>query len=233
LIDIKETKRYLANSKIEIKSIYSTNSPSGCFEKEVYTFLSTTVEPKTLFTSKSLKEKIKEYCQPIHSTLQRYGLAKTEEDKRHAKKLFFVMAAPLVVLGGTKLYFGITREKPIWFLVILLFFSINILYKVVSPESIPTPFGKKYVKKMKKQFSWMKNSVKKGIFPEGVDPGFCVALFGAGVLSSASGYALLSNVFAESIASSSDYGRDRRRSRRSSRGGGCGGGRGGCGGRGG
>jgi hypothetical protein len=90
----------------------------------------------------------------------------------------------MAAVGGTKLYLGITRGRPVLFLVALLTLSLIGLFRLVKPWAISTRLGRRYLWRLGEHFDWLKESVRSGRIQEGIDPAFGAAIFGIGIVGS-------------------------------------------------
>ena len=120
----------------------------------------------------------------------------------------------IIGVGGTKLFLEILRDRPVFFLALLLIASVIAVFVILKPSSNPTSLGRRYLKEMERHFGWLKKLVKNGLMLEGIDPSLTIAIFGIGVLTGSTLYQSYQGVFSPV----------------NQQGGGCGGGAGGCGG---
>jgi hypothetical protein len=103
------------------------------------------------------------------------------------------------------------------FIFFMIFFNV---------EGELSKLGSLYLNNMKAQYSWLKDSIKYWGIPKGIDPSYCVALFG---IISVSGNTYL-NSFRKAFTIPSSGGGCGDFGCGGCGGGGCGGGCGGCGG---
>ncbi len=207
---------------VEIQGMPSDQKPRTGIEKEVYQFVQTPRRSRDLFLNADLRRRIEPHLAAIYRELEQLHLIRTGSDRLWAWLGTLVMFLVIAGVGGTKLILGLTRGRPVLFLVILLIVSFIFLFSVAKPWSLSSRLGCRYLKKLGKQFGWLKETVKQRESSEGIDPAFGVAIFGAGILAGSTFYTSYGEAFARSSSGSSG-----------GCGGGCGGGGcgdGGCGG---
>jgi uncharacterized protein (TIGR04222 family) len=204
-------------------------------QKAVFDFInsSTSVYPGEIFTDSGLKSKLDTLFLNIYPKLENMRLVRRAEEFSRAWKAFIVCMGFLLLIGGSKLFFGITRNKPSVYLFFLLLINLIILWKVTKPTSrLPTNLGRKYLKRMEEKLSWMKEQLEKNN-KETINPDILIAVYGVGILSG-SEYKEFNDSFkkANSFGSGGCGGGCGYSSSSSGcgGGGGCGGGCGGCGG---
>jgi len=63
----------------------------------------------------------------------------------------------LLLFGGIKFYLGISRDKPVTFLFILIIISVVVLFNVIKPHKVKyTALGKKFIDHSYQRFEWLK-----------------------------------------------------------------------------
>jgi len=174
---------------------------------------------------------------PIETRLATHGLRPTYEERKSA---CFSSILPLVFLGGIgviKLLVGLSRGKPVIFLVILLVITF-IAAKVISPKvKRLTADGESLLEKLRLKHETARRAVStaEADTPEMLFTG--VALLGASSLMSSADFAEihkdLHKTFDQPVVSGTSDGGCSSGFGDSGGGGGCGGGCGGCGGGGG
>lgn len=85
------------------------------------------------------------------------------------------MTAFLLLFGGTKLLLGLSRGKPVFFLVIAMVISILFLKKYLTPTQ--TALGKKFIAASAQRFEWLKRSQDSSLLTDD-NVLYGVALFG-------------------------------------------------------
>jgi len=211
-----------SNATLEIKK-QSQQNPSGAVENEIYQFLQSPKKPKDIFKDASLQDRIKMHVEPIQRELEQLHLARTESERNRAWGITAIAFLVIFGVGGTKYHLGKTFGYPTDFLFALLWGSLIVLWisttssAIFGSSDITTTLGRRYLKEMREQFSWVKESIDKGNVPEGIDPSLVVALGGIGILAGSALYQPYSEVFCPEKSTGWS-------------GGGCGGGGGGGGG---
>lgn len=228
LIDIKEgiSQDFYLGTNIEtqifeVQSAQKNNKTLTPIEKEIYQFLQSSKKTEDLFHDIDLKIKIEGYLAPVYSELKQLGLIRTEEDMTRAMWIATITAIIMAIVGGAKLYLGITRGRPVIFLILLLGASIFALFTTIKPTATLTRRGRRYLGTIEKQFDMAK----------AFDPTSALAILGIGVLSTYTPY----TPFYDAFAGAAGRKKEDQKNGGSSYSGGCGGGSsdgggGGCGG---
>ena len=194
--------------------------------RTIHEFLFRKRKSSELFKSGDLKDSLDLHLQAVEQGLTQGRLMKTGGD---TSRSWLVSAAVLVVMllpGLTKIHLGITREKPVLFLFLLVILSVVGLGVALKPWSKISELGRSHLAKLATDFRWIKEKARKGVLT-GIDPAFAVAVFGPTVLGMSHGYGQYQSVFHNSSGFSCG-GCSGSASVGCSGGGGCGGG--GCGG---
>ena len=85
--------------------------------------------------------------------LEQLHLVRTRTGRHRAWTATITMAIVIGAVGGTKLYFGITRGRPVLFLVCLLILSLIMLFHFLRPWENRTRLGRRYLKSLAKEQS--------------------------------------------------------------------------------
>lgn len=195
LVDIEKSISFWKGEETYIRSKSSQEMELSPIEKKVYRFLKSPRKPHDLLKDSRLKQRINIYMEPVNRQLEDLCLARTARDRFRIWMALIIAAGIIIMVGGTKLYFGITRNRPVVFLIILLIGSLVILFRILNPTAISTRIGRRYLKALEKHFDWVKESLQSNKIPEGVDPAFSVAVFGIGSLAGVSLYNPFSEIF--------------------------------------
>lgn len=204
------TKHWWKHDDIEVVAKPSEKIILKSIEGEIYKFLQSTEKSPNPLKDTGLRGRIEQYLEPTYKEFEQLRLIRSKSIRVWAWIVTILIFLVIYIIGGTKLYLGITHNHPVGFLIILLIIWMIVLFKVLKPWSISTRLGRRYLKSLKKRF---------GRFPS-----FSVAISGVGILAYTSLYGFFGGAFPSSIESGYvGYGGDI--------GGGCGGGCGdGCGG---
>jgi uncharacterized protein (TIGR04222 family) len=181
------------------------------------------------FTQKSIKT-IQNILRPNKENLERLKLLPDSEIKKRYWKATLISIFFLLLIGGTKLYLGISRGKPVIFLVLLLLLSVIAVFLLIKPYNIKhSALGKDLIKITSRRFDWLKNKDNSSLMSDD-NLLYGIAIFGiSAFMGSTLGQVLENPVLLETYAgSSSSYGYGCGGA--GCGGGGCGGGCGGCGG---
>jgi uncharacterized protein (TIGR04222 family) len=172
--------------------------------------------------------------EPIVTALVDRGLVIEEEAGKKLQRQAMLLAAVVPAVGVIKIMIGISRDKPVAFLVILTIISVIVLFAAFGRRPLRSRFGDHVLKLLREQHSGLRR--ESGL--AAVSPAhqgtlaMAVGLYGMTMLSNtaiADEYRRLQQNYTSSSgdSGSSGCGSD------GGGGGGCGGGCGGCGGGGG
>jgi uncharacterized protein (TIGR04222 family) len=204
--------------KIKSDKVIKLNSKKfnlNSIEEEVYSFVGNGRDALSFFKT-TLKNHLSKYLHKIESKLKSQNLIKKRMDDKAIDIIKKIAIVTLFLVGGLKLFFGLIREKPVTYLIILLIIDFIFILLFFKSKDKKTELGRRYLKNLEKTFEPTKNLVKSGIKDEN-DPSLAiaVAIFGTSILA---GYTLF-DAYRTSYFKTQNW-----------NGGGCGGGGGGCGG---
>lgn len=200
-------------------------------EKRLLHFLRQSHNPLVLFSNTHLRKELNEDLEPNRQALLRAHLLLDPDEKKRLVKTFWLLFLVLLAAMLAKLIWGVSRHKPVGFLILEFIVAFILLLVLLRPWKITTRLGKSYLKTLKKHFEWVKKELDGGKIPAGMDPSLALAVFGAGMFSKIPEFDAFHRTFHRSSTSDSSacggcgYGSDGG----SDGGGGCGG-CGGCGG---
>ncbi|MCP4702950.1 MAG: TIGR04222 domain-containing membrane protein [Gammaproteobacteria bacterium] len=138
--------------------------------------------------SLGLHSKIDELLGPVNQTLEELHLRCDKSEMKQAWIAFLVPLGLILGIGCTKIYFGIYYDRPVIFLILLLIVMAVISIKILKPRQT-TQLGRRYQKKLVKNFLWMKSRLQN-------DPAFDVAVFGTTALAGIAFFSLFENASA-------------------------------------
>lgn len=167
-----------------LEGVPSTEKRGSTIHESVYQFtLKGARRPSQLFSDNGLNTEIDALLEPTFRELQRQRLFQTVEDLGRTRHAFWTALLIIAGFGGTKLFMGISRNKPVGFLVVELIISFIVLMTALRPWRLkPTRLGYRYLKRLKKHFSWMQEHLSNKDHYTGIDPVFAVAVFGVSPL---------------------------------------------------
>ncbi|MFH0816208.1 MAG: TIGR04222 domain-containing membrane protein [Methanobacteriota archaeon] len=194
-------------------------------EKEVYDELSTPKTASSLVYSIGLGVRLEEYMESINKNLERLHLKPGKSAASRDWLILFSILTPILVIGGLKLYFGIVREKPVMFLIILLCMSAILIVVLLNPLKFQTTLGRRYLNSLKDHYNCIKDRAPTDILRYNMDPAIGMAVFGVTGLYLVASLNTFTSKFTPQT-SSGGFGCGGA----GCGGGGCGGGCGGCGG---
>ena len=174
--DIIEIKGYSPKVISIKKENYEPKTP---IEKIVYNYIKPSKNPKQFFKDLYLKNYIQKEINNIQDYLQEKHLLLRDEEIKKTWFTCLVIFSIVIVLGGTKMYFGIYFGKPITYLIIFMFIlSIFTINSLKPNKLLISKLGKRFLKLTKNHFLWAKNEMKNNQIPNGFDPAFGYALYG-------------------------------------------------------
>lgn len=167
-----------------LEGVSSDENKGTLVHEVIYRFtLEGAKQPSLLFTDHNLSAEIEAHLKPTYRELERLRLFQTESDYDSTKMSFWTALSVIAGFGGTKLVLGISRSKPVGFLVLELIVSLVVLLLALRPWAPkPTRLGYQYLKRLKKHFGWMQEHLSKKNHYTGIDPVFAVAIFGVSPL---------------------------------------------------
>ncbi len=212
IIDIKQDEK-----KIELIKLSSDVDGLNNVEKNILGRINSSVLYGEFFTQ-NVKRRMEDILEPNKQKLEWLKLLPDAEINARYSKALTVVFSFLLLFGGTKLILGITRGKPVFFLLVLIVGSIIVLFTSRVFDARYSALGKKFIAASSQRFEWIKNNKSDDLMADS-NLLYGAALFGVGVFMGPSLGFLdqYSNASAGGCAGGCG-------------GGGCGGGCGGCGG---
>lgn len=201
------------------------------FEKCLLDFLEQGHNPLVLFTNLNLRRDFDKELAPIQDKLIGTHLLLDPDTKKKKVKIAWMVALVILAAGIIKLIFGVSRNKPVGFLILEMIVGLILVLVVLKPWRITTRLGHRYLNSLKKHFDWVKSAMEGGKVPNGMDPALPLAVFGTGMFTNIPAFQTFQERFGRSTHSSTTgCGGCSVSSSDGGGGGGCGGGCGGCGG---
>jgi uncharacterized protein (TIGR04222 family) len=173
-------------------------------EREIYEFTRTPRERRDLL-NKEFRARMELYLEPAYQEFERLHLIRTKGQILKTKITFWVIFFIFFFIGGTKILLGLANGRPTNFLIALWSVSLFLSFILSAIEDKKTQLGRKYMKAVKKHYKWIEEMMKKGEFPKGVNPTYCVAVYGASTTRKSPIFGLFGTAFA-SQSSSDGYG---------------------------
>lgn len=218
-------------SQLATRKKVSADSVRHPIEKALIENFSSAGEASSIFTSYSCEKA----CEPYRESLENAGLLPNRAIRTSRQLLLIITIALLVGVALIKISIGVSRERPVTFLVILMVIAVVVTFIIWSPRL--TARGKAALEDIQSLYSGLKNRALSlragGATAEAV---MLAAVFGIAALE-ADAFAFTKTLFPKAVASSggscgSSCGSSCSSSSScgsSCGGGGCGGGCGGCG----
>ncbi len=166
-------------------------------------FLEQPHNPLVLFTDPNLKRDIEKEIAPIEKKLIHSHLRLDKDTKSRKVKIAWMVALVLLSAGILKLVYGVSRSKPVGFLILEMIVALILMFVMLKPWRTTTRLGNRYLKGLKKHFNWIKGSMEVGRVPNGVDPALPLAIFGIGMFSSVPAFKAFQERFNRSSSNSS------------------------------
>ncbi len=217
----------------EMQATHSSQNVSGQLEILVLDFFKSFRKTSDLFKDKRFMNKANEILDPYYARLEKSHLIRDRDQKSHAWKVAWIILGAILLLGVSKILLGISNDRPIFFLVVLLILAVIFCFVVIKPNQKVSNLGKKYLDALQSHFEWLQNSMKTGKVPDGINPALPVAIFGTAFLANTLFYSSYNQAFSKSNywgGGCGGCGGGGGCSGSGCGGGGCGGGCGGCGG---
>ncbi len=215
----------------QLKSAVGPEQGETPIEKIILQFLRHPHHPTVLFANPQLKQDLDKELAPIEDKLTRAHLKLDPDTKKRKVKIAWMVVLVLFSAGVLKLIFGVSRNKPVGFLILEMIVALILLLVVLRPWKKVTRLGDRYLKQLKKHFQWVKDAIENGKVPNGLDPALPLAVFGTGMFTNIPAFQSFSDRFGRSSHSTgTGCGGCSVSSSDGDGGGGCGGGCGGCGG---
>lgn len=214
-----------------IKQMPVSTDGMNKLEKTIYNFSSQTRTYRQFFIKKSVQTTDK-ILLPNKIKLQQLNLVADSRVINHRWKAIKFGAFFILLLGGSKMYFGFMRNKPVAFLILLMIISLIALFLIIRPQKIKTStLGEKFLKLVKIRFEYLKSSSEKSVVSDS-NLLYGVAAFGITAFLGSQIGSLLDNpyIFEQMGRTASDGTGCGGGCSGGCGGGGCGGGCGGCGG---
>jgi uncharacterized protein (TIGR04222 family) len=191
-------------------------------EKAIYDY---SIKPKKynqLLSQTSLRS-FKNLTSDSQEKLMDLGLIPNQSYIANKIRLTAFALILLLGTGGTKLYYGINRDKPYFFLILLILIAIGFLFHQIKPLNFKqTSRGKEFIKATKQRFKWVKSENKNSII-DSDSILFAVGIFGIAGFAGTALESILSHTYLLKARQTSTF-------FSSNSGAGCGGCSSGCGG---
>jgi uncharacterized protein (TIGR04222 family) len=193
LIKPKNQEQWSMRDDLEVEKERPQKNLLSPIEAEVLEFLQDFHTPSELL--KTLRLRLKKYMKPVYDELEQLHLTRTKKHQTRAWLVAIPAASVILMVGGTKLYLGSIYEKPVGFLVLLLPGALVALFVASKPWKRLTKLGDRYLNTLQKEYSWLQNTTELERNAEGIDPAFCVAVFGTGALAGVPMYEAFHEIF--------------------------------------
>jgi uncharacterized protein (TIGR04222 family) len=158
----------------------------GCDQVEAALLRATQSERNShnLLQDRDLHAELDGCLEPVKDKLQGLHLLHSDAARRLASIPFWIALVTLGLVGGAKLMLGIERDKPVFFLILLLV-GTWYAWSWTRKRKVrwATRLGQRYLKALEAHYAPLKTQAADGKLPEGVGYGLLPAIFGIGLLS--------------------------------------------------
>jgi len=169
------------NAKNALFSASTHNSEQATTATEKF-LLEELKKPKLLshiFAINKRNEKLKVILEKLDEKFERLKIIPDKEQRKKLKTTYIIIILMLLFLGITKLVLGISNERPVGFLVLLMILSQVILALATnSKKTLLTDYGKRFMEKTENRFAHLRQQKAEGEFSDG-ELLFAVAVFGS------------------------------------------------------
>ncbi|MBI5485107.1 MAG: TIGR04222 domain-containing membrane protein [Deltaproteobacteria bacterium] len=187
-IKSKQASRYL------FRRADGASLPAERIEMAVWRFLETERKPEDFFKAATLQSFVETHVRQSQTELERSGLLRSADQHSNAWLTYLAVLVAVEGIGITKLLLGLSHDKPVAFLAIMMVVAFLAVSIALNPSTKLTPLGKAFLKKLEEHFGWLKDAVKDKEAP-GIDPAYAFAIFGTTVLAGTLLYAPFSEAF--------------------------------------
>lgn len=146
-----------------LRQLHFNTSRLSEIEKSIYHFTRQPKKYTQLLSSTSLNS-FKKLTTPNRKKLLDLKLIPDSQSISRRFQTFFLGIVLLLGFGGTKLFYGINRDKPSILLIILLIISVVVLIQYIKPFNFKqTPLGRRFIVSTKQRFEWLKSEDKETV----------------------------------------------------------------------
>ena len=120
----------------------------------------------------------------LHARLQTLGLVLTNEQAALSRYLPGLILLAVSVFGGIKIAVGLSRHRPVGFLVVLCALSLVVAFAFFRTAVLRTRRGDRALKMLRLRNAALRTSARRGVTRlQSADVAFAVGLFGMAILS--------------------------------------------------
>lgn len=146
-------------------------------ENLIYSYAHSVTYLSRLYTDSNIKEKINRALKSNITNLQKLNLLYSNQRNSENKIVFYISLLAVYVVSFIKLFMGISRDKPVLFLILLMIAAGFAMYYFLKPKQI-TPLGKDFLNLSNIQFEHFKQSQHNSTIMEDNSIIYAIALFG-------------------------------------------------------
>lgn len=141
---------------IKLKKLKNNELPKNEIEQRIYKEMNNNMLFRSLNT-KELEQDIRNFANQIKDKLKDNHLLPDDGDLKHNNQLFISTLLLMLVVGGYKLFEGVSRGKPVLFLVAFIIITIVVWFAALRQKADKkTPLAKQFIDNSKHQLEWMK-----------------------------------------------------------------------------
>jgi uncharacterized protein (TIGR04222 family) len=192
-------------SEAEIVCRPAKEAPGGAIQEVLCQATQTPRKLSSLVRDKSFRTQIEGPLNVIQQRLEGLHLFQTAADRKKAWLALFAAFGVVMLVGGTKLFLGLSRNKPSTFLIMMMAIVPFILWRVLKPRTNrPTQLGRQFLQSLQKQNSWMKDALENNQMPPDTSPVMALAIFGMSALVGVAAFDQYQQAFAAFTGTSGD-----------------------------
>lgn len=165
------------NKTVTVNKKSTKKGNLNLLEDLIYSYAQRNTPHTKFYIDPYVTEKIDEALKPNISNLQRLNLIYNKSRNKENKIILFISFILVYALSTIKLYFGIVRDKPVLFLILLMIAVGFALYYFLKPKPI-TPLGKDFLNLANIQFEHFKQARHDSTIMEDNSIIYAIALFG-------------------------------------------------------
>jgi len=144
------------NNDIALKQISDESNDLNKLESAILNYSKTQKFYKSFFQKESIKTTQK-ILLPTKEKLENLKLLADSSIVKRNWTASFLSILVLMLFGGTKLFLGISRDKPVGFLIILMVLALCAVIFILKPYKVTfSSLGKKFIAASAKRFEWLK-----------------------------------------------------------------------------
>jgi uncharacterized protein (TIGR04222 family) len=147
-----------------------------------------------LASDSKVKRFINEFILDSKQTLKDNNLIHEESNSTKLKFIAYFLPFFIFIIGITKTILGISNDKPVLFLILLLI-AFCVISVFLLKYQTKTKLGKYYINKSITQNEWLRTKIQQNDNLGNANPTLALALFGIGIIATSSMFSDFRNVY--------------------------------------